>query len=148
VRQFNFKLEKLLEMKSHSEKKKSLELAEVTGRYLKIEGDIDQMRILKKQILTDRFKIADNKSSSLLYDEYQMSAIRDKILKLEKNLETVNLEREQVRTKYISALKDKKVMEKLKDKKEAEHKKEETARDARTLDDLVVTIFGVRDQEV
>ena len=117
MKQFSFKLEKLLEMKKYAEKEKSLELAEVTGRYINIAGAIEEMKIRKKRILTSRFEYADNNASSLLFDELQISAIKNKILKLEKDLESVVSEQQLVREKYINALREKKVMEKLKIKK-------------------------------
>ena len=142
MKQFSFKLEKLLEMKKYAEKEKSLELAEVTGRYINIAGAIEEMKIRKKRILTSRFEYADNNASSLLFDELQISAIKNKILKLEKDLESVVSEQHLVREKYINALREKKVMEKLKDKKTEEHKKDEAAAESRTIDDLVITNFA------
>ncbi|MDX9801056.1 MAG: flagellar export protein FliJ [Spirochaetia bacterium] len=142
MKQFSFKLEKLLEMKKHVEKEKSLELAEVTGRYLNILNSIEDMKVRKKQILISRFKYADNNPSSLLFDELQITAIKNKILKLQENLEAVFSELEQIRKNYVNALKEKKVMEKLKDKKTEEHKKDEAAAESRTIDDLVITNFA------
>ena len=148
MKQFRFKLEKLLEMKKYAEKEKSLELAEVTGRFINITGAIEDMKTRKKRILTSRFEYADNNASSLLFDELQITAIKNKILKLEKDLESVVSEQELAREKYINALREKKVMEKLKDKKTEEHKRDEASAESRTIDDLVITNFASGRREV
>ncbi len=139
MREFSFRLEKMLELREYAEKQKSLVLAEVTGRYLKKEAEIAGLAALKKTVLTTRFKNADNDSMSLKYDEIQISAINHKILLLKEELGRIGKEKEDARLEYIDALKEKKVLEKLRIRKESEYRKNQKARESRTVDDLALT---------
>ena len=142
-------MEKLLEIRSFTEKERSLELAEVTGRYLKRENAIKDLILMRKQILKDRYNSADNNiAADSVFLDTQVSAVREKISLLEKELSVIGKEMESVRKRYITALKEKKVLEKLKEKKMSEHRKGETAKEAKALDDISVTSYTVRIQEV
>ena len=142
-------MEKLLEIRKFKERERSLELAEVTGRYIGKEREIEKFAALRKQILKGRFNSADNMMSadSVFFDS-QISAVREKIASLTEELEEIGREREKVREKYLEALKEKNVLEKLKEKKRAEHKKSETGKEDKALDDISVTSFTVKLQEV
>ena len=142
-------MEKLLEIRKFKERERSLELAEVTGRYISKENEIKKFALLRKQILKSRFDYADNSSyTDSVFLDSQNSAVREKIASLKEELEEIGSEREKVREKYIEALRDKNVLEKLKEKKKAEHKKTETAKENKALDDISVTSFTVKLQEV
>ncbi len=141
MRSFAFKLEKLLEIRGYKEKEKALELAEVTGRYIQIVNNIEDLGKKKKQIMESRFSNAGNNVYSIIYDESLISAIDRKISDLEKKLIPINIERENKRAEYVEALKNKRVIEKLKEKKAYEHKRKELSRDSRTLDDIVNSSF-------
>ena len=139
MREFRFRLKKMLELREYAEKQKSLVLAEITGRYLKKEAEIAGLAALRKTFLTTRFKNADNDSMSLKYDEIQISAINHNILALKEELGRIGKEKEDARLEYIDALKEKKVLEKLQIRKESEYRKEQKARESRTVDDLALT---------
>ena len=142
-------MEKLLEIRKFKERESSLELAEVTGRYIKKENEIKNILLIKKQILKNRFNYADkNISANSVFYDTQISAVREKIMHLEVELEVIDKERKSVRGKYIEVLKDKNVLEKLKEKKMAEHKKSELSKEEKALDDIAVTSFTVKLQEV
>jgi flagellar FliJ protein len=142
-------MEKLLEIRKFKERERSLELAEVTGRYMKKENEIKHLLSMRKQILKNRFNYADKNitADSVFYDT-QISAVREKIMHLEKELEEIEKERKSVRGRYIEALRDKNVLEKLKEKKMAEHKKSEMGKEEKALDDIAVTSFTIKLQEV
>ncbi len=142
MKAFVFRMEKLLEIRKFKERERSLELAEVTGRVIKKENEISRFAELRKQILKNRFNNADNNISadSVFYDS-QISAVKEKILKMKKELEEIEKEQEKVRARYIEALKEKNVLEKLKEKKMTEHKKSEINKEDKALDDLSVTSF-------
>ena len=147
MKEFVFRMEKLLEIRKFKERERSLELAEVTGRYIGKENEIKHMYELRKQILTNRFKSADNNISadSVFYDS-QISAVKEKVIRLKNELEEIEKEREKVRIKYIEALKEKNVLEKLKEKKMTEHRKAENSKEEKTLDDISVTSYVVKKQ--
>ncbi len=149
MKKFAFKMEKLLEIREFKEREKSLELAEVTGRYIDKKNEITRFKELRKQILTKRFSYADNNSGAdPVFTDTQISAIREKITALKKALKEIEAEREEIRAEYLEALKDKKVLEKLKDKRMSEHEKEERSKEDKALDDISVTRFTVKLQEV
>ena len=142
-------MEKLLEIRKFKERERSLELAEVTGRYISKEKEIEKFASLRKQILKSRFISADNNmSADSVFSDSQISAVREKIALLTVELEEIGREREKVRERYIEALKEKNVLEKLKEKKKAEHRKEESGKENKALDDISVTSFTVKLQEV
>jgi flagellar FliJ protein len=140
MKSFNFKLEKLLELKNHKEKEKAAELAEVTGRYANTLNKIESLKIKKKVILGTRFGDLGN-SVKFIENEYQIGAINSKISELKKLLEKINEEKEEKRLKYVDALKDKKILEKLKEKQALEHKKAELSSAEKELDDIANSNF-------
>ena len=142
-------MEKLLEIRKFKERERSLELAEVTGRYIKKENEIKDLLSMRKQILKNRFNYADKNitADSVFYDT-QISAVRGKVIHLEKELEEIEKERKSVRDRYIESLRDKNVLEKLKGKKMAEHKKSVMGKEGKALDDIAVTSFAVKLREV
>ena len=99
-------MEKLLEIRKFKERERSLELAEVTGRYIRKENEIKRFSDLRKQILKGRFDSADKNTSavSVFYDS-QISAVKEKIRLLTEELNEIGRERDKVREKYIEALK-------------------------------------------
>lgn len=150
MKKFYYRLEKLLEIKAHNERSKSLELAEVTGRLIKTGEEIKNLKDMKKQVLFSRYAGEEKQAaatSMLEYAENQISAIKSRISKLEKMLEQIKGEHEKARNVYVGALKEKKVLEKLKEKKQFMHVKNEYNREARVLEDIVITSFTVKTRE-
>lgn len=144
MREFNFNLEKLLVLKSYAEKESSLELAGATGKYLKIANNIEEFKNKKNNVRKIRYSQREGESSVklLVYAEEQLFAIKEKIEQLEKDLVKADKEREKVRLKYVEALKEKRIFEKLKEKKAAEHKKNEIDREEMVLEDIAVSNFS------
>ncbi len=60
------------------------------------------------------------------------SAVSEKIKQLTEELGEIEKERDKVRERYIEALKDKNVLEKLKEKKMAEHRKREMGKEEKS----------------
>lgn len=144
MRKFNFNLEKFLVLKSYAEKECSLELAGATGKYLKIANNIEELKNKKNNVLKSRYSWLEGESAVklLVYAEEQMFAIKERIGQLEKDLVLADEEREKVRLKYVKALTEKRIFEKLKEKKAEEHKKNEIDREEMILDDIAVTNFN------
>ncbi|MCL2295240.1 MAG: flagellar export protein FliJ [Spirochaetes bacterium] len=147
MRNFAFKLEKLLEIRGYAEKQKVLELAEVTGRYMQIVSSIEDLKNRKRKIMESRFEAAGNNVYSIMYDESLISAIDVKVMDFEKKLIPLNIEKENKRLEYLEALKNKRVLEKLREKKAEMHKKSELIRGSKAIDDIVSSNF-IKLQEV
>jgi len=141
MKNFVFNLEKLLEIRRYAERKKILELAEVTGRYMKIINSIEDLKKKKRDIMESRFIEQKSSTYSVMYDESLISAIDRKVFDFEKKLIPINVERENKRLEYLEASKNKRVIEKLKEKKAYKHKKEELKRDSKTIDDIINSTF-------
>ena len=141
MRNFAFRLEKLLEIRGYREKKKILELAEVTGRYMQIINSIHDLKTRKRTIMESRFISSGNNVYAIMSDQSLISAIEKKISDLEEKLVPINIEKENKRLEYVEALKSKRVIEKLKEKKAYAHKREELLRETRVLDDIVNSNF-------
>ena len=148
MKEFAFRMEKLLEIRKFKEREISLELAEVTGRVISKENEIKRFGAMRKQILKNRFNYADNNlSADSMFHDSQFSAVREKIKQLTEELGEIEKERDKVRERYIEALKDKNVLEKLKEKKMAEHRKREMGKEEKALDDISVTSFTIKLQK-
>lgn len=150
MRRFDYRLEKLLEVKAYAEKTRSLELAEVTGRWFKTSDSIESLKRMKKEVLSLRFKGEKYSINvdSLSFAENQISAIKVKIKNLENELEKITIEQNKMREIYVSALKEKKTIEKLKEKKQVLHMKNEKSRENRVLEDIVMTSYTIKGREV
>jgi flagellar FliJ protein len=135
---FNFKLERLKDLKENFQDLARIELGRKIQEKIKVEEEIKVMNS-KIEIISRKFKseIHDSipiaKLTSLI--EYRKS-LNEKLDNLHLELKKREIEEEIARNDYIEAKKEKDVLEKLKDKRYEEYKIEEKRLDIKELDEL------------
>lgn len=135
---FNFKLERLKDLKENFQDLARIELGKKIQERIKVEEEIKVMNS-KIEIISRKFKseIHDSipiaKLTSLI--EYRKS-LNEKLDNLHLELKKREIEEEIARNDYIEAKKEKDVLEKLKEKRYEEYKIEEKRLDIKELDEV------------
>ena len=144
MKRFNFRLQKVLDLRKHREQEAKTELGRAIGILTKIENDIAINATKHDLAVKERFTgisgsdgaANDGSVSMLSWDTY--------ILRLEQEAERLAEDAaraeevvEEKRQLYLEASRDLKVMDKLKEKREKEHRKEMYAADTKERDDKV-----------
>lgn len=135
---FDFKLERLKDLKENFQDLARIELGKKIQERIKVEEEIKVMNS-KIEIISRKFKseIHDSipiaKLTSLI--EYRKS-LNEKLDNLYLELKKREIEEEIARNDYIEAKKEKDVLEKLKDKRYEEYKIQEKRLDIKELDEV------------
>jgi len=143
MKRFNFRLQKVLELRKHREQEAKTELGRAISILTKIENDIAINAAKHSTAVKERFSeinvtegtiVSSGVASMLSWDTY--------ILRLEQEAERLAEDAaraeqvvEEKRNLYLEASRDLKVMDKLKEKREKEHRKEMFAAETKELDD-------------
>ena len=137
MKRFNFRLQKVLELRKHREQEAKTELGRAIGILTKIENDIainaTKHGLAVKERITG-INGTNGSLSMLSWDTY--------ILRLEQEAERLAEDAalaeqvvEEKRELYLEASRDLKVMDKLKEKREKEHRKEMFVAETKERDD-------------
>lgn len=135
---FDFKLERLKDLKENFQDLARIELGKKIQERIKVEEEIKVMNS-EIEIISRKFKseIHDSipiaKLTSLI--EYRKS-LNEKLDNLYLELKKREIEEEIARNDYIEAKKEKDVLEKLKDKRYEEYKIQEKRLDIKELDEV------------
>ncbi len=137
MRQFLFRLERLLELKRYKERERELALARILGQVLllkrriaEIDAEIDLSR--SRTFLVEKLI---NVEAMARGEMYIRRLIREResteILLAEKTREL-----EEARAKYLEAAKERKVLEKLKERTQAEYYEKCKEEEFKVIDDM------------
>jgi flagellar protein FliJ len=145
MKQFQFRLQKVMETTMTREELQKRELAEAFGRLRRSEEELEAMLEHLEQQIAEFTSAAEGRGavrvSELMnysgWTEVLAAEIRLQRTKIEKQSEDVRLQRERL----LEITRDKKVLEKLKDKKYAEFKKKLRNMEQKFLDELSVRSF-------
>jgi flagellar FliJ protein len=136
MRSFKFRLEEFLRIRRHIERNSELKLAEVTGRYILLEGrlkDLGEEKALHGACSVDGvlYGLAElqARGAYLKRIDHDIEGTRRDLAKTEKEKEKANRE-------YLEAAKNRKVLDKLKERKAAEYYKEHLKDDIKALDEI------------
>lgn len=135
MRRFQFKLEKLLELRSFHERKAELLLAEKAGRCALLDGQLkanaeERSRAGREMFSAGRM-LADYRASEL----YMIRLDRDRD-RLFKELASAELEREEARRDYVEKRKSREVLDKYKERRQTEYYRLAEREEIKALDDM------------
>jgi flagellar FliJ protein len=137
MRRFSFRLERFLELRRYKEREWELALARVLGQCLLLKNRISQI-VVEIDVERSRLFGAERRidvEAMGLRELYIRRLSREK----EKNevvLAEKTVELEQVRSKYLEAAKERKVLDKLKERKQTEYYEKQKDEDFKTIDDM------------
>ena len=145
MKQFQFRLQKVMETTMTREELQKRELAEAFGRLRRSEEELEAMLERLEEQIAEFTSAADQRGAVRVaelmnysgWTEVLAAEIRLQRTKIEKQNEDVRLQRERL----LEISRDKKVLEKLKDKKYAEFKKKLRNMEQKFLDELSVRSF-------
>ena len=137
MKRFRFALERLLQLRSYKEQEWQARLAAVTGACLKLGGKIEE----------NDHQAARTFARSCYHGEkldFNMMATRVAYINrlhhenkgLGKKLVVKNREREQVQKHYLTASRDRKVINKLKERRQIEYYRRERAEEFKVMDEV------------
>ena len=136
MRRFNFKLEKILELRRYAEQEWELKLAEVTSRIVGAQREIDDLA--HRRLDTRRYHAAAGTLDMLLMHsrEDYVNRIDQRVLELERQLVALEVERSKVRDGYVEASKKRKALTRLKERRSSEYYRNALREEGRVLDEI------------
>jgi flagellar FliJ protein len=137
VKRFRFALERLLQLRSYKEQEWQARLAVVTGACLKLGGKIEendrQAALTFSKSCYHEEKLDFNR---MVTREMYINRLQFENKGLGKKLAVKNREREDVQKHYLTASRDRKVINKLKERRQIEHYRRERAEDFKVMDEV------------
>jgi flagellar FliJ protein len=142
VRRFLFRLQKLLDLRKHTERQWEIKLAEATGACALVEKRIAAIKDEMNAGRAERFKDAAQATYEYLFaNELYIHRLMDELEVKKEELERKKKEREAVQKEYLAHSKKRKILDKLKEKKEAEYYKEQSREDFKVADEISASSF-------
>ncbi len=137
MRRFQFRLERLLEIKLYKERERELELARVLGECLLLKKRITAIGEEMDRSRSDTFASgrAVDVESMAFRDRFIQRLVRERE-RTEERLAERNIELERVRALYLQAAKERKVLDKLKERRAADYYEKQKDEEFRVIDDL------------
>ena len=150
MKRFKFSLEKVLELRQHTEQEAKNELGKAISILNEIENNIIVNGVKKNDAVRERFKCIDtsgddgpNKNADTGSGVLSMQVWDSYILRLDQEAEWLEEQAaraekvvEEKRALYLEASRELKVIEKLKEKRQKEYRKEMFTAETRELDDI------------
>lgn len=137
MKRFHFRLERLLEIRSHRERQWLAKLAAASGLCARLMRKISETG----EATRGAFYIDSRRGNELdlfvlAYRENYINRLGQERKSLEKELEERKRQHSEVQQKYQEVSRDKKVLEKLKEKRESDYYKQAKLGEFKEVDDL------------
>ncbi len=143
MRRFRFRLEKLLDLRRHTERQWELKLAEATGAVALVQRRISEIGEEMTAGRAERFRETKVASFDTLYaNELYLKRLEDELVVKKEELERKMAERAEIQKEYLEHSKKRKVLDKLKERKEEEYYKEQLNEDFKVADEITAARFG------
>ncbi|HUX21860.1 MAG TPA: flagellar export protein FliJ [Spirochaetia bacterium] len=136
MKRYQFRLERLLEIRKYRELEWELKLAAVTGECVRLKNEIDEMDISRRMTLAQRFDIAGLDMAYLTASEHYMRRLDAHTRADQQALIEKERERDRVREDYLSVSRDRKVLDSLKEKRAAVYRREQLKEEILQVDDM------------
>jgi len=135
MKPFVFPLQKILNLRTHSEDEAKIELGRAITALSEIESQI--LTVAQERVAAASAQF-DPQNSSATMKQYMFYILRLDTLKeqLLKEAAAAELQVEQARQAFLEASRERKVLDKLKEKQQKAYRKETLAQEAKALDDV------------
>lgn len=142
MRRFQFRFERLLEIRKYREREWELKLAEATGRIINLNNriqdlDMERERVFKSRSFTGETNLAYIMTLSSLYMQRLGNTIND----LSNELEEAELKAREIREGYLEASRARKTIDKLKENLAKIFYKEQEEAEMKSVDDINTASF-------
>ncbi len=136
MRRFDFRLERILSLRKHTEDQAEQKLARVSGEYAQLQGELG--RLTQEREAT--FRLGDPASRADINYRIAQSAYIDYLENQSREVESRRAEKagelDAAQTEYREAMKQRKVLDNLKSRRSGEYYKEQRRAEGRELDDI------------
>ena len=110
-----FRLEKLLEIRIMEERHAAAKLSELDAQLNRVQDDLELIKKKQSQLYAEFVNSVQNQGS-LASLQSHLSALKEKSLELENQLENIKKNKEVAYNFYLNALKKRKILDNLKEK--------------------------------
>ncbi len=142
MRQFRFRLERLLELRARKEREALYRLAEATGHCVRLARRIQELGRERGTAFRSVSGGAGPLDLGLFaYRERYLAWLESSRRRLAEELERREKKRQEVQARYLEAAKEHKVLEKLKERRVAEHRRASRIEEFNVQDDLAASQF-------
>ena len=135
MKTFQFKLEKLLELRSYREREAEIALGHAIGELSRIEHEIKCTAEKRLEAAALRFK-SGRSASEIRYTDLYILRLDRSADKLMEDAAKAELKVSEARDIYLEASKEKKILEKLKEKKAKDYKKFVLSEEDKAIDEI------------
>jgi flagellar FliJ protein len=136
MRRFDFRLERILSLRKHTEDQAEQKLARVSGEYAQLQGELG--RLTQEREAT--FRLGDPESRADINYRIAQSAYINYLETRSRDVESRRAEKagelDAAQTEYREAMKQRKVLDNLKTRRSDEYYREQRRAEGRELDDI------------
>mgnify|MGYP006278986335 CR=1 FL=1 len=136
MRRFDFRLERILSLRKHTEDQAEQKLARVSGEYAQLQGELG--RLTQEREAT--FRLGDPASRADINYRIAQSAYINYLETRSRDVESRRAEKagelDAAQTEYREAMKQRKVLDNLKSRRSDEYYREQRRAEGRELDDI------------
>jgi flagellar FliJ protein len=134
MKRFNFALQRVLELREHTEKEAKIELGKAVGALTLIEQHMAAVAEERRQAAAERFAPGNSFTEMQNYERYisRLDQTRDKLLVDAARAELVVAEKRDI---FLEASRDRKVLDKIKERRQGEYRKYALAEEYKETDD-------------
>ena len=147
MKRYNFRLERVLGLRRHTERMWEMRLAQATGACVLLENRIGSLR-------EECLEYANFSPGGVILSAAEILALGELRKRLEYEmrqagvqLEAANAKREEVNRSYIEASRARKVLDKLKERKAEEYYDERNRAEAKSMDEAAMFQFIGREED-
>ena len=136
MKRYQFRLERLLAVRKHHELEWELKLAAVTRECVRLRNEIEEADGARRAALAGRYAVAGLDLSYLTASELYMRRL-DALERTDRRLlSEKERERDEVRTAYLAASRDRKVLDRLREKRRIAYRREQRTAEIVQVDDM------------
>jgi flagellar FliJ protein len=137
MRRFQFRLERFLELRRWKEREWELALAKKLGECLLLERRIAEIAAEVSASFLSAFRMGNSIDiDSMMRRELYVQRLAKERQRTESELAKKRVELEEVRTKYLQAAKDRKVLDKLRERQQAASYEHQIDEEFKAIDDI------------
>jgi len=135
MRKYQFRLERLLEIRKYRELESELKLAAATGECVRLQTEISEMDLARRSTLAQRYEVGGVDLAYLTAAELYMQRLDANTRSNQEELIERERERDAARDEYLAASRDRKVLDRLKEKRETVYRREQLKQEIFEVDD-------------
>jgi flagellar FliJ protein len=135
MKRYNFRLERILELRRHKERMWEMKLAEISGRCVRLENHIRDLRNEKDSYAGFQAEGILYSVDEILIREAFRSRLEREIEETGGLLEDAMRKREEVNRDYLAAMRDRKVLDKIKERRSEEYYEDQRRKEGKAMDE-------------